>query len=77
MWDEITYPFSNFNSYTNEVWEWICNFIPHFTGHVITYSCWDTDLKVDMPYSNRYEYTSIYQDSLLIMNDGDEWWKTS
>ena len=24
-----------------EVWEWINNFIPHFTGRVITYPCWD------------------------------------
>ena len=30
MWDAITYPFPNFNSYTVEVWEWISNFIPHF-----------------------------------------------
>ena len=37
MWDEITYPFSNFNGATVEVWEWRSNFIPYFTGHVITY----------------------------------------
>ena len=41
MWDEITYPFPNFNGATVEVWEWISNFIPHFTGHVITYPYWD------------------------------------
>ena len=29
MWDEITYPFPNFNSATVEVGEWISNFIPH------------------------------------------------
>ena len=29
MWDEITYPFPNFNSCTVEVWEWISNFITH------------------------------------------------
>ena len=28
MWDEITYPFPNFNDATIEVWEWISNFIP-------------------------------------------------
>ena len=22
MWDEINYPFPNFNGYTVEVWEW-------------------------------------------------------
>ena len=37
VWDEITYPFPNFNGTTVEVWEWVSNFIPHFTGHVITY----------------------------------------
>ena len=36
-WDEITYPFPNFNGTTVEVWEWITNFIPHFTEHVIIY----------------------------------------
>ena len=41
VWDEIIYPFPNFNRATVEVWEWISNFIPHFIGHVITYSCWD------------------------------------
>ena len=24
---------------TVEIWEWISNFIPHFTGCVITYPC--------------------------------------
>ena len=28
-WDEIAYPFSNFNSTTVEVWQWINNFITH------------------------------------------------
>ena len=28
-WDEITYPFPNFNGATVDVWEWISNFIPH------------------------------------------------
>ena len=34
VWDEITYPFPNFNGFTVEVWEWISNFILYFTGHV-------------------------------------------
>ena len=37
VWDEITYPFQNFNGCTVEVWEWINNSIPYFTGHVIAY----------------------------------------
>ena len=36
-WYEITYPFPNFNGTTFKVWESISDFIPHFTGHVITY----------------------------------------
>ena len=34
MWDEITYPFPNFNAATVEVWERIRTFIPYLTGHV-------------------------------------------
>ena len=41
VWDEITYPFPNFNGGTVEVWEWISNFMPDFTRHVITYTWWD------------------------------------
>ena len=36
VWNETTYPFPNFNGCTVEVWEWISNFIPHSSGHVIT-----------------------------------------
>ena len=41
VWDEITYPFLNFNSATVEDKEWISNYIPHFIMDVITYPCWD------------------------------------
>ena len=41
MWDEITYPFPNFNSTNVVVSEWRRNFVSHFTGHMITYPCWD------------------------------------
>ena len=41
MWDEIIFPFPNFNGCTVEVWEWISNSIPHFKRHVITYACWE------------------------------------
>ena len=37
VWDEITYPFPNFNGSTIEVWEWISNFILQSIVHVITY----------------------------------------
>ena len=35
MWDEIDYPFPNFNGYTVEIWDWLSNFIPHFIIDVI------------------------------------------
>ena len=41
VWDEITYPFPNVNGATVEFWELASYFSPHFTGHVITYTCWD------------------------------------
>ena len=41
MWDEIIYPYLNFNSAIVEVKERISNSILHFTVHVITYPCWD------------------------------------
>ena len=41
LWNEITYPFPNFNGVTIEVWEWISNLIPHIIMAVITYPSWD------------------------------------
>ena len=35
------HPFPNFNSCDVQVWEWISNFIPRLTDHVITYPRWD------------------------------------
>ena len=32
VWDEITYPFTNFNGATFEVWEWIHDFITLYNG---------------------------------------------
>ena len=39
VWNDIAYPFPNFNGYTVEVWKWISNFIPHFIMDAITYPC--------------------------------------
>ena len=41
MWYEISYSFLNFTGCTVEVWEWLKNLIPHFTGPVIAYPYWD------------------------------------
>ena len=35
---------SNFNGAAVEVWEWISNFFPQFTAHVISYPCWNQKL---------------------------------
>ena len=41
-WDEITYPFPNFNGATIEVLKWIGNFIPEYLYiYSITYPCWN------------------------------------
>ena len=39
MWDELTYPFPNFNRTTVEVG--MLSSHVHLTGQVITYPCWD------------------------------------
>ena len=41
MSDEITYPFSNFNDATLEVWERMSNLSPHFVKDMISYPCWE------------------------------------
>ena len=41
MWDEIKYPFPNFNGCTVGDLEWISNFNPHSTVRDITYACRD------------------------------------
>ena len=44
VWDQITYPFPNFNCAAVEVCEWISYFIPHFIMDVIIYPCCDQSL---------------------------------
>ena len=39
VWGEITYPFPNFNGAV--VWKLMGNFIPCFTGHIVTCWCWN------------------------------------
>ena len=40
--EDITLPFPNIDKGAFKVWKLISNFIPYFTGHVITYPCWDS-----------------------------------
>ena len=39
MWDEIVYPFPNFNGETVEVWEWKNNFIHALLGMWLLTQC--------------------------------------
>ena len=41
LWDEITYPFPNFNGVVIKAWECISDFITHITGHAIAFPRWD------------------------------------
>ena len=41
VWDEMTYPFRNFSGEIVKLRKWTNNFIPHLTGHMITYLCLD------------------------------------
>ena len=38
VWGNITYPFTNFNGYTTEVWEWISNFAIYFLMNVLIHA---------------------------------------
>ena len=40
-WDEITYPFSKFNTCSIKVWKWISNSILFFIMYVMTFQCLD------------------------------------
>ena len=40
VWDEITYPFPNFNGYPTDVYKWKSNLNTHFIINVIIYPCW-------------------------------------
>ena len=58
MWDDIIYPFPNFNGFTVEVWEWINNFIPHFIIQVSTYPWLTSYIFRSMFLKNRVDKNS-------------------
>ena len=45
-----------------EVCKWISNFIPHFTGHVITYPCWGLRLNHASKRGTRNVFCSFHDD---------------
>ena len=60
VWDESTYPFSNLNGATAEVWQCIHNFTPHFTGHGITHPWW---LVLKLINVNKRDPTSVIHET--------------
>ena len=46
--DGITHLFPNFDGAVIEVWEYISDFIPQFTGDIISYACWEWDWSQSM-----------------------------
>ena len=72
VWNEVTYPFANFNGTTVEVWEWISNILLHFIMDVITYPCWDQKLKNIRKRGPRMTGFA----SILIMKHTQLWWLT-
>ena len=72
VWDEITYPFPNFNGCSVEVWEWISNFIPHLI--VITYPCWDKCSRCKVKTTCRYIILSITLDDVIKWKHFPRYW---
>ena len=54
VWDEITYPFHNFNSAAIDVREWIINFIPPFIGYDSEFRCIHFDLRPQAHYKRNF-----------------------
>ena len=80
VWVKITYSFPKFNGATVEVWEWLSNFIPHFTWHVVTYPCLCWNRETDWNFYCNYikscqNYNIQYsQWRKLIKNDICRYW---
>ena len=76
MWDEITYPFLNFNGFTVEVLEWISNFISHCIGHAITYPWCLSKLVKGTPVGHYWVYypgvlplsaVNVYNEAITLL----------
>ena len=61
MWGEITSPFPNFNGAAVEVWEWINNFITHFTGRVINYPSCDENQSMLVKGAPGWDCVAVYK----------------
>ena len=68
VWDEITYPFPNFNGCTVEVWEWVSNFMSHFIMDAITYRfhLWEPDFQMRVDCATIKYYQAQWVNALAI-----------
>ena len=63
-WNEIIYPFPNFNGTAIEVWEWINDFIPHFIMDEITNPWWvSVQLRRQYAVSDSCSYSELIHSS--------------
>ena len=69
VWDEITYPFPNFNGCTVEVWEWISNCISPFIMDVITHPCCAPDVVPTCSHATHHFCTLCCSHRFLLA-----WW---
>ena len=60
VWDEITYPFPNFNGCTVEVGDWISNVIAHIIMDDITYPCclMDPNFAITVPADDQAPFST-------------------
>ena len=74
VWDEITYPFPNFNCAIVEVWEWVSNFTPYL--YVIRNFIIATVDKEELQILKTSSH--VRQDLLrLCFQDGCPWMKST
>ena len=71
VWDEITYPFPNFNGCTIKICEW--NFFPHFIMDVIFYPCWDLSKSMLVKVAPDNEWHIFISQSLQQAYE-NVWW---
>ena len=67
MWEKIVYASQNVNDTVVEFWEWISNFSPKFTGHVITYSCQEEKIRASKMSSSLIEiFPLMFKSSYFV-----------
>ena len=68
MRDELIHSFTKYNCTIIEVCKGMNNFIPHFTGHVITYPCWHLCFSASEETFNKFHRACIMLGNLILGN---------